>query len=181
MDGTAADSCGTGQFTRQIISSLQEDISACLIYGQKNSPSYGTWAVHQNIGIQVFPGRTTHAVKYRSFSEDAPAGSTWNMGVNVNKNNGIFPPTTKGGFTTFAQPVNLIGTKSLYADGGNPISDANLEGTWRLHFYFDVEVPSRGFYYEIDNSVDTHRFACQKNSIGVVEQCKWPNGQEAGL
>ena len=174
----AANSCSTGVYTRTIVSPLQEDIGACLVYGQKGHPINGNWVNSQNVTLSIFPAIKQHKVKYKSYSTNAPSTSEWYLGMTLKKNNGIFLPKNWGVAWDAHVPVNTLTPRSINVSPGTSKND-DLAGTWHVNFHFSVSNHQKNFYMDIDKDVNTHRFTCAKNSSGVVQQCRWPNGKEA--
>ncbi len=154
--------------TRTIVSELQDNIEFCVVYGQVDSPTNGTWSRSIIADWTMYPGwNSAQNIIHTIPSEGSPtlAGT-----VSSRKQNGIFPPTV---LATSA----WSNTGNVTTSGWN-VGGLNTGGSHSVAIN-DLEVtdPTYGFNNYIGDDIPSHRFTCDTE----MERCYYPDGQEAGL
>ena len=158
----------TGGPIRTIASELQDNIEFCVVYGQVDHPTNGTWSRSILVDWIMYPGwSSAQNVIHTIPSEGSP---TLEGTVSSRKQNGILPPTalaTSLWSNTGNQTTSGWNVGGLTTGGSHSVAINDLE----------VTDPSYGFNYYIGDDIATHRFTCDTEQ----QRCYYPNGEEAGL
>lgn len=154
--------------TRVIVSELEDNIDFCVIYGQEDSPTNGTWSRSIIVEWNMYPGWNSAQNQIRTIpSEGSP---TLSGTVSSRKQNGILLPTTLA-TSAWSNTGNTVTTGwnvgGLTSGGSHSVAINDLE----------VTDPTYGFNNYIGNDIPSHRFECDTEQ----ERCAFPNGQEAPL
>jgi len=153
---------------RTISSELQDNIDFCVIYGQVNSPTNGSWEREIVVYWDMYPGWPSAQNRIQTIPS---AGSPELYGtITSRKQNGILPPSVER-VVTFSNTGNVktTGYVSGLDNGSGSFSVALGD--------LAVTDPSYSFSKYIGTEIDSHRFHCDFRA----EKCSFPNGQEAGL
>lgn len=159
--------------TRTIVSELQVNIDACVLYGQENDPQNGSWLRSTKVEWTAYPGYPSVQNQLRLISTEASTGDVWLFGtLTLQKQNGV------------GIPIDRTSATFDIRSGNPPIPSAYLTGadTWGSHAVRMDDLSITDFDYQFsaqiaDPTLFTPRFHCDTN----VERCYYPNGEEAGL
>lgn len=156
--------------TRTIVSELQVDLYLCAVYGQVNSPEFGSWTRSIQIDWTVYPGWNSAQSRISTIpSEGSP---TLTGTVTSQKQNGVLPPTELSS-AAFTMQGNDSATGyvvgGLNTDGSHSVKMEDLYVT-DADYAFDQAIEGSG-------QDVTPRFSCDSSA----NRCFYPNGEEAGL
>lgn len=154
--------------TRTIVSELQVNIYLCVVYGQDNHPTNGSWARSIDVDWTVYPGWNSAQSRVSTI----PSGGwpTLSGTITSQKQNGVLPPSE---LSSALFTMNGNDAATGYVVGG-----LNTGGSHSVKME-DLEVtdPTYSFNSVIGAGETTPRFTCDTEQ----ERCYYPNGEEAGL
>lgn len=152
-----------------IISELQVNMEFCVIYGQNEHPTNGSWARSIQTDWIAFPGFPS--VQNRINVIPSEGSPTLTGTITVQQQRGIAPPlelTSAISTVSNGAPVTGFLVGGITEGGSHSVKMADLQ----------VTDPTYGFDALVDNpDVVTPRFSCDT----ADQRCFYPDGQEAGL
>lgn len=158
--------------TRTIVSELQVDIDFCIIYGQNNHPTNGSWARSAKVDWRIYPGWPSEQNVLRIGSSFADTGDVWMFGtLTLQKQNGALWPidisaTTLDLRSGYPSIAFYLGNITEYGSHAVRLDDFEITD---FDYQFSAQVSNPTVY--------TPRFHCEPEN----ERCYYPNGEEAGL
>lgn len=169
-------------YWREIVSELQEKFQFCVYWGRKDQNGNVLWQDSDNVSGSYYPYWTTHLVQVHQVgdvhnSSSSDAELTWR--ISLWRNEGLYPPNEVGFTEITSWPRDGYFSQRNWdlANGTNTYT-----GVYHVRMgKFHVEVPSEGFVADTNVEFVGHRFLCNVDDEPVFSQCRWPDGQEAGI
>lgn len=156
----------TSEPSRRIIDTYTDQVLTTVYYGQKNSPSNGTWTNDIDVSFKLNLQKSTHlfTLKWNQL-QFRSVGFSGN--VSLERNNGVFSPSEVD-FVTWNSKSRSSDTISSNLCRDGLTSGIYAVRVWKMH----VSDGARSFSLDVGGDFHSHRFSGPAN-----KQCLFPAGK----